>query len=74
MQLEGIARALIGLALLLLLAGGVLFALSRLGLTRLPGDIVIEGRNWKFFFPIVTSLVVSLVLTVLINVFSRFFK
>ena len=74
MQLEGIARALIGLALLLLLAGGVLFVLARLGLPRLPGDFVLEGRNWKFFFPIATSIVLSLVLTVLINVFARFFR
>lgn len=74
MQLEGIARALIGLALLLLLAGGVLFVLARLGLPRLPGDVVLEGRNWKVFFPIATSILLSLVLTVLFNVFARFFK
>jgi hypothetical protein len=39
---------------------------SRLGLGRLPGDIVIERENFRLYFPIVTSLVVSAVLTLLI--------
>jgi len=38
--------------------------LSKLGLGRLPGDIVIEKENFRFYFPITTSILVSLVITV----------
>ena len=45
--------------------------ISRLGLGRLPGDIVIERENFRLYFPIVTSLVVSVFLTLLIWFFRR---
>jgi len=45
--------------------------IAKLGLGRLPGDIVIERENVRFYFPIVTSLLVSAVLTVLIWLFNR---
>jgi hypothetical protein len=56
---------IIGAALLLL--GGLLLAGQRLGLGRLPGDFSWQGKNFSFHFPLATSLLVSLVLTVLIN-------
>jgi hypothetical protein len=56
---------LAGAALLVL--GVLLFVGQRLGLGRLPGDISWEGKNFSFHFPLATSLIVSLVLTVLIN-------
>jgi len=40
-------------------------------LGRLPGDIHLRGKGWSFHFPIVTSIVVSIVLTVLLNLFWR---
>ena len=57
----------------LLLAGFVVLALSRLGLTgfRLPGDILIRRENFTFFFPITTMLLISLVLTLLFNLLGR---
>jgi hypothetical protein len=60
-----------GLALLIL---GVLVTLGErlpIRLGRLPGDIVVRGRNTTFYFPIVTCLIVSLVLTLLSWLFSR---
>jgi hypothetical protein len=39
---------------------------------RLPGDIRIERENFRFYFPIVTMIVISLVLTVLINLIKKF--
>lgn len=38
---------------------------------RLPGDIRIESENGKFFFPVMSMLLVSIVLTILVNVFRR---
>jgi hypothetical protein len=57
----------------LVLAGtGVLLIFGeRLGLGRLPGDLLWKRRNTTVYFPWVTSLIVSVVLTVLLNVFLR---
>jgi hypothetical protein len=48
-----------------------LLLLSRLGVTRLPGDIVFRGKNVTFYFPLGVSIVLSIVLTVVLNLFSR---
>ncbi len=40
-------------------------------LGRRPGDIHLRGKNWSFHFPIVTSIVISILLTILFNLFSR---
>ena len=40
-------------------------------LGRLPGDIHLRGKNWSFHFPIVTSIVISILLTIILNFFSR---
>ena len=45
--------------------------LSRLGLGRLPGDINIERDGWSFHFPLMTSVIVSLVLTLLAWLFRK---
>ena len=63
---------------ILIIAGLVLVAVGiawvvgeRLGLGRLPGDIVIEGENTRFYFPIMTSIVISIVLSLVLWLFSR---
>ena len=45
--------------------------LVRLGLGRLPGDINIERDGWSFHFPLMTSVIVSLVLTLVIWLFRK---
>lgn len=74
MPLDALAKTLILAALGLLVAGLALLAVAKLGLPRLPGDLVLEGRNWKVYFPLATSILVSLLLTVLLNLFLRFFR
>lgn len=59
-------RLLIALGLLLLVAGILWPWLSRLPWGRLPGDISIEREGFSFHFPLMTSIVVSIVLTLLI--------
>jgi len=57
---------------LALVAAGVLWPyLARLGLGRLPGDIVIRGEHGGFYFPIMTCILVSLVLSALFWLFGR---
>lgn len=64
----GLGRLLIGLGLVLLLAGGVVILLSRIGLTpgRLPGNISYRRRNFSFFFPLGTCLILSIVLSLVL--------
>ena len=56
-------RWLVAIGLVMVLIGLLWPLLSKLGLGRLPGDIVIERGNVRFYFPIVTCLIVSIVLS-----------
>jgi hypothetical protein len=64
-------RFLIIAGIVLILAGLAWPWASRLGLGRLPGDIVVERENFRLYFPIVTSLVVSAAVTLLIWLLRR---
>jgi uncharacterized protein HemY len=64
-------RLLIVLGLVILLAGIAWPWLSKLGLGRLPGDINIERDGWSFHFPLMTSIIASLVLSLLIWLFRK---
>lgn len=56
----------------LLIAAGLLWPmLQKLGLGRLPGDIVIERENFRFFFPIATSLIVGVALSLIMRLLNR---
>jgi hypothetical protein len=65
------ARALIILGLVILVIGLLWPFLSKLGLGRLPGDIVIERGNTTFYFPLVTCLILSLLLSAVFWLFGR---
>ena len=73
---------LTGLGKILLICGGIILIIGLLlvfsqhipFLGRLPGDIFIKKDNFSFYFPIVTFLIVSIVLTIIINLILRFFK
>ncbi len=66
-------RWLVVIGLVLVAAGVVVMVGERVGirLGRLPGDIVIRGKNGAFYFPIVTCLIVSILLTLLSWIFNR---
>jgi len=64
-------RVLIAVGLLLLVAGLLWPWLSKLGLGRLPGDIRIETEGGGFYFPLVTCLVISVVLSLVLWLFRR---
>jgi hypothetical protein len=55
-----------------LIAAGLLWPLlQKIGLGRLPGDIVIERENFRLYFPIVTSLIISVVLSLVLWLLNR---
>jgi len=66
-----LGKMLLVLGLGLALIGVVLIAGERVGLGRLPGDLVWKRKNITVYFPWVTSLVLSLVMTLLLNWFLR---
>jgi hypothetical protein len=65
------ARFLIVLGLAILAVGLLWPVLSRLGLGRLPGDIVIQRDNFTFYFPLATCILVSLLLSAVFWLFNR---
>jgi hypothetical protein len=65
------SRFLIVLGLVILALGVLWPFLSRLGLGRLPGDIAIERGNFTFYFPLVTCIVISILLSALFWLFNR---
>ena len=67
---ESIGKTLMIFGVLLFIAGIVVyFGGKYTALGRLPGDIHIERENFSFHFPVLTSILISLVLTVILNLF-----
>ncbi len=64
-------RTLILIGLLILAAGLLWPWISRLGLGRLPGDIIIQREGFTFYFPITTMILVSVVLTIVFWLFRK---
>lgn len=69
-----LGRYLILLGVVIALVGALLVVFERvpgLRIGRLPGDIYIERENWRFYFPLMTSVLISLVLSLILWFFSR---
>jgi hypothetical protein len=71
MSLEGIGKLLIGGAIVLLVIGGLFLLLGRIGLDRLPGDLVFKRGNFTVYFPIGLMILISVVATIVLNLFFR---
>jgi len=66
------ARILITAGIFLAVIGLLMLVLDRFGiLGRMPGDILVRRRGWSLWFPITTCLILSLILTVIFNLFRR---
>jgi hypothetical protein len=74
--MQPIARIFIVLGIAFLLVGGLLFLLGRFNIQpgHLPGDIRIEGKQGSFYFPLATCILISVILTVAINLILRFIR
>ncbi|HKM72177.1 MAG TPA: DUF2905 domain-containing protein [Stellaceae bacterium] len=66
-----ISRWLVAIGLVLVVVGLLSPWLGDLGLGRLPGDIVIERGDFRFYFPIVTCLVISVVVSLILWLLNR---
>lgn len=72
--MENFARLLVIGGIIMILLGGCAFLAARTGIPfgKLPGDIRIQGENATFFFPCMTSIILSILLTIVLNVVIRF--
>lgn len=74
--MSDLGKILVGIGLVMLILGGILLVganvSSRLPwIGRLPGDIYIERDGWRFYFPLSTSILISLLLTLFLWMLSR---
>lgn len=69
---ESMAKMLIFAGVLMVLLGGLLFLGGKIpGIGKLPGDIFFRKGNFSFYFPLATSILLSILLTVILNIFFR---
>jgi len=69
-MMENVARMLILTGIILLVVGGIFLLYAKFSF-HMPGDIVIRRKNFVFFFPLATSIILSIVLTVILNLLIR---
>ena len=69
-----VGRIIVILGISLIVIGGVVMLIGRAGLPlgRLPGDIVYKGKNTIFYFPLATSILLSIVLSIVMHLVGRF--
>ena len=68
------AKVFISLGILFLLLGVFMLLFDKFQLFRLPGDIYIQKGNFSFYFPITSSIILSIVATIIFNIIFRLFK
>jgi len=71
-----IGKAIVAIGLVLVVAGTLVMLAARFGLPlgKLPGDFSYRGKNFAFYFPLGTSILISVVLSVILYLISRFRK
>lgn len=65
------SRVLITIGLILVIVGLAWPWLQKLGLFRLPGDIVVERENFRFYFPITSAIIISIVISLVLWLLRR---
>ena len=63
-------KILIIIGIILLIVGILYPYIKKLGLGQLPGDILFKTGNSTFFFPVMTCLIISIILTIIFNLFK----
>lgn len=70
--MESFGKLLILFGLILAIVGGLMLFIGKVPyIGKLPGDIYVQRKNFSFYFPLTTSILLSIVLTLLFSLFSR---
>ncbi|MCF8010728.1 MAG: DUF2905 domain-containing protein [Clostridiales bacterium] len=71
-DLNSIGKSIVIIGLILVLLGGIIMVGGKIGfIGKLPGDMYFEKGNVKFYFPLVTMLLLSFIITVIVNLIFR---
>jgi hypothetical protein len=71
MNLETIAKVILGLGVALLVTGGVLYLFAKLGWTKLPGNLVYRGKNVTVYLPFGLMILLSVIASLILRFLSR---
>lgn len=71
MSIEPLGKALIGIGILIVVVGVIMLVGGRFGIGKLPGDIFIQKGNFSFYFPLATTIIISIVLSIILSIFRR---
>ncbi len=66
-----LGKILLALGGLIVLVGLVVLLLDKIGPGRLPGDIFIQRENFTFYFPVMTCIIISVILTIILSLLFR---
>jgi len=69
---QQLGKWLIIAGLFIVLVGSLVLILGRFGLFRLPGDLEFGSKNWKFYFPLASCVIISVILTLIMWLISYF--
>jgi hypothetical protein len=74
--MQQLGKMLIVIGIIIIVAGIVLLFVKKMpfGLGKLPGDIYIKKDNFTFYFPITTAIIISVVLSIIFYIVSKFIK
>ena len=69
---EGLGKILIFFGLVLVIVGSIVLLLPRIPwIGKLPGDLFFKGEKFSIYFPVTTSIIISIILTLLFSIFRR---
>lgn len=71
MQIDGFGKILIYIGIITIIIGLAFMLGGKLGLGRLPGDFMIKRENFTFYFPLATSIIISIILTIILSLLFR---
>jgi hypothetical protein len=63
---------LLAAGIVIVLLGGLIILLGRVGFFKLPGDFEFGSRNWRIYFPIASCIIISIILTVILWIINYF--
>lgn len=69
--MDSIGKVIIAVGVVLIIFGLFIHFGGKIGLCKLPGDIFIDKGNFKFFFPITSSIIISIILSLLLKLFKK---
>lgn len=69
--MNSLGKLIIFLGVILIIIGGFISFGSKFGLGKLPGDIYIDKGNFKFYFPITTSIIISFIVSIILKIINK---